>query len=335
MTTTTPHLLVLGGGSFVGAAVVDEARNRGWRVTCLSRGILPLPDDGATITADRTDPTAVAQALAGLRADYIVDTWAGAPSVVAASAAALEHSGARIGYVSTRSVYSAMPDGADETHPTVEADPDAPGRGYAEDKRGGELAWERVFGADRVALFRAGAIVGPRDNHGRLVWWLGRLAEGGQVLAPGPRDRPLQYLDVRDLARFALSALESGRCGPFDTVTESGFATMGSLLEAAAHATHSTAELVWVPADWLLDHGVEPWREVPFWAPAGTAIGGVHTSNPARALAAGLTVRPTSETVNDTWASVRAGLTSPVARAAGLGMSRDRERELLAAWAAR
>src|SRR5580704_12165239 len=53
----------------------------------------------------------------------------------------------------------------------------------AADKRGAELAIEEVFGGDRCLFARPGLILGPRENIGRLPWWLRRVAKGGDVLA--------------------------------------------------------------------------------------------------------------------------------------------------------
>jgi hypothetical protein len=96
-----------------------------------------------------------------------------------------------------------LPPGLDETHPTVEASPDADATGYPQDKRGAELAVEAVFG-DRAVLARAGLILGTYEDVGRLPYWLLRMERGGEVLAPGPADLPLRYVDARDLAAVAV-----------------------------------------------------------------------------------------------------------------------------------
>src|SRR3954447_5095104 len=135
-------LLVLGGTRFVGRAVANDAVARGWDVTVLNRGATADPPDGvATLTADRTSYAEMSDVLGDRSWDVVVDTWAGAPSVVRDAAGLLAERTGRFGYVSTRSVYVWPPaPGADETAPLVDADPDAERRDYAADKRGGELA---------------------------------------------------------------------------------------------------------------------------------------------------------------------------------------------------
>lgn len=335
MTAPVREVLVLGGGSFVGGALAREALGRGWRVTCLSRGLHPLPDGVRAIRADRRDPHATAAALAGLRPELVVDTWDQGPTAVVTTARALAGTGCRYGYVSTRSVYAAWPDGADETAAVVPADPDAASNAYGADKRGGELAAERELGPSRVASFRAGAILGPGENHGRLPWWTTRLRRGGPVLAPGPPGLPLQYVDVRDLAAFAWDALDAGLAGPVDVTCPSGHTTMAGLLTTVRGAAGSDAELVWADPGWLLDHGVRPWSELPLWAPPGHPYGGLHTGDTRRARSAGLRCRPLEETVTDTVRSIDAGRTPPDPVVPGLGMDPAVEARLLEAWGAR
>lgn len=330
--TDVNNVLVLGGASFVGGALAREALSRGWRVTCLSRGRLRLPDGVESVVADRLDQRATKMALSGLAPDLVVDTWDGAPSAVATAAHALATTSCRYGYVSTRSVYAAWPDGADETTPVVAADPDAGSTTYAADKRGAELAAERELGPSRVTHFRAGAILGPGENYGRLPWWLSRLARGGLTLAPGPADLPLQYVDVRDLAGFVWDSLADGTSGAIDTVSESGHTTMGQFLAIAAEVTGSRAELVWIDPDWLLEHGVTPWREIPLWAPRGHPYGGLHTSDTTRARTAGLSCRPAAATIADTWTSIQHGHTPAQPVVSGLGMNETTEARLLAEW---
>ena len=216
-----------------------------------------------TIRGDRLDPASLAP-LREHHWDLVADTWSGAPRAVRDSARALSGHAARYAYISSESVYRPPPSrGADESAPTVAADPDAEATAYPEDKRGGEIAVELAFG-DRALLARAGTILGPYEDVGRLTWWLGRMARGGEVLCPGPPDLPLQYVDARDLAGFVLDAAAAGRWGPFNVVSRRGHATMGSLLQAChAVAGAADATLTWVTPEAIAAAGIEPWTELP------------------------------------------------------------------------
>lgn len=175
---------------------------------------------------------------------------------------------------------------------------------YARLKRGGELAALDVFG-ERALLVRAGLIIGPYENIGRLPWWLSRMARGGPVLAPGPRDLALQYIDVRDLATWILDAAESGLSGPYDLVSPPGHTTMGALLDACAQVAGGVAELRWTAPDAIVAAGIEPWTDLPVWVPPGELYDTVHQGDVSRALATGLSCRPVEETVADTWRWLR------------------------------
>ncbi|MFE7816091.1 SDR family oxidoreductase [Streptomyces sp. NPDC057433] len=303
------RLLVLGGTEFVGRAVVEAALGRGWEVTVFHRGRHAAPVGVRSLLGDRT-------AVDGLAAldesddawDVVVDTWSAAPRAVRDTARLLRDRAGRYVYVSSRSVYAwPAPAGATEAAPVVaDAHADAGRTDYARDKRGGELAVVDAFGADRSVLVRAGLILGPYENVGRLPWWLDRMARGGPVLAPGPRDLPLQYVDVRDLAGWILGAAEQGIGGPYNLTGPQGHATTGTLLEACAEVTGGAAELRWTEPEVILEAGVEPWTQLPVWVPPGSGMhDALHAGDVSRALATGLRCRPVGETVADTWRWLR------------------------------
>ncbi|WP_205614262.1 NAD-dependent epimerase/dehydratase family protein [Streptomyces dangxiongensis] len=299
------RLLVLGGTEFVGRAVVEAALGRGWEVTVLNRGRHPAPPGVRALTGDRT----AADGLAALAADgggwdAVVDTWPGAPRAVDAAARLLRGRAGRYVYVSSRSVYAwPRPRGGTEDAPLVEgAAADAEATDYARDKRGGELAAVGAFGTAGSLLVRAGLILGPYENIGRLPWWLTRVARGGPVLAPGPRGLPIQYVDARDLADWLLGGVERELSGPYNLASPLGHTTTDELLQACLRVTGADAELRWTDPDVILGAGIEPWTELPVWVPPDSELHvAVYGADVSRALATGLVCRPAAETVADTW----------------------------------
>ncbi|WP_454042483.1 NAD-dependent epimerase/dehydratase family protein [Cellulosimicrobium sp. Marseille-Q8652] len=345
----TTRLLVLGGSDFVGRAVVDDALARGWDVTVLNRGTRPVPDAVTALVGDRTRP----DGLDALRSDdvaqkwdVVVDTWSWAPVAVRDAARLLAGripGDSRYVYVSSRSVYAPWtPRGADESAPLVDAHPDEETHDdYARAKRGAEIAAVDALG-DRALLLRAGLILGPRENVGRLPWWLRRVARGGPVLAPGPAELPLQYVDARDLAAFALDAAITGASGPVDVVSAPGHTTMRELLsacvavtaDAAAEAGAAPAELVWVEPDVVERAGIQPWTQLPVWFPPGELHDALHGSDVSRAFSLGLRTRDVRETVRDTWDWLQsldsAGEATPQrADRPGIGLPPELEQEVL------
>ncbi|MFF1690861.1 MULTISPECIES: NAD-dependent epimerase/dehydratase family protein [unclassified Streptomyces] len=303
------RLLVLGGTEFVGRAVAEAAVTRSWDVTVFHRGRHAAPEGVRSLHGDRTlsDTDGGLAALAESEGewDVVVDTWAAAPRVVRDSARLLAGRAGRYVYVSSSSVYAwAPPPGYTEDAPVVDgASPDAEQTDYARDKRGGELAAVAAFGAGRSLLVRCGLILGPYENIGRLPWWLARIARGGPVLAPGPRDLPLQYIDVRDLATWVLDAAQAGLSGPYTVISPSGHTTMGGLLDACVQVTGGDADLRWTAPEVIAAAGIEPWMQLPVWVPPGSDMhAALHSGVVAKAVAAGLRCRPVEETVADTWA---------------------------------
>jgi len=335
----SPSLLVLGGSRFVGHATVAEALARGYDVTIFNRGQTAgaAPAGVTALHGDRLDPASLAP-LADRSFDVVVDTWSGAPVAVHNAASLLaEHAGHYV-YVSSGSVYPPpLEVGLDESAPTVEGDArDTDSDDYARAKRGGEIAATEAFG-ERALLARCGLIIGPREDVGRLPWWLARMARGGEVLAPGPPERPLQFIDARDLARFLLDAAQAGQGGPFNLVSRRGHATTAELLEACRDVTaddrNGGAELCWTAAEVIEASGIEPWTELPLWLPGGTEYEGLLGMDVERAHTAGLRCRPVQDTVADTWAWMRTlGGVSPVREGIPApGVSPERERAALQA----
>jgi 2'-hydroxyisoflavone reductase len=327
------RVLVLGGTDFVGPAVVDAALAHGDEVTIFHRGQTGAAPAGVRVVhGDRTRSSDL-DAVAAEQWDLVVDAWSRAPRVVLESARKLEAGAARYVYVSTVSVYSDVHEGVvNEASPVVDAAADADSTDYAADKRGAELAIESVFGPDRCVFARPGLILGPRENIGRLPWWLRRIAAGGDVLAPGPRDNPLQYIDARDLAAFAIDARLQGAV---NVLSAPGFTTMAELLALCVDVTGSGATLTWVGAEFLLAHKVEPWVELPIWVPPIGDMAGFYTTDASLARRSGLTCRPVRDTVCDTWSWLRDHTEWTQVVAANrtrVGIEPRREAELLAAW---
>lgn len=322
------RLLVLGGTRFVGRAVIEDALSRGWEVTAVHRGLTGSPPAQVqSVIADRRSDTALTDALSdALRDatwDVVVDTWSGAPAIARLSAQLLQGRVGHVGYVSSRSVYE-WGRHVDEHSPVVAGDAAATDGDYAAIKRGAELAIVESF--PDALLCRAGLILGPYEDVGRLPWWLDRIARGGRVLAPGRPLRPLQYVDVRDLAAWLLDGLASALSGPVDVSSPSGHTTTEALLAACRTVTGSDAEFVWVSEADLAAAGVQPWTQLPCWVPESGDSAGFLEADASRAAATGLRCRPVDDTVADTWHWVqRDGLPPPRAdRPVGLPAGLER-----------
>ncbi|MCJ0892402.1 NAD-dependent epimerase/dehydratase family protein [Rhodococcus sp. ARC_M5] len=319
-------LLVLGGSDFVGRTAVERALELEWDVTVLNRGTTASDPRVTRLRGDRRSSDGLDETRE-VYWDIVFDTWSWEPDVVAQSATMLADRVGSYVYVSSRSVYDAPRAGATETWPTVQG----PGEDYARCKLGGEQAAAAAFG-DRALLVRAGLILGPYENIGRLPWWLNRIEHAGDVLAPGPADLTLQYVDARDVVAWSLGAAARGLGGPYDVVSRAGHATMGGVLRACISATRSDARLCWVEPDILSAAGVQPWTELPIWIPPGADHDSLHASDVSKAFAEGLRTRPIEETVADTWEWLQSvnGRTPMRGDRPPVGLPAEREAAILA-----
>jgi 2'-hydroxyisoflavone reductase len=334
------RILVLGGSVFLGRAFALEALRSGHEVTTFNRGITGADVPGVeTIRGDREVTADLDDLVRGQHWDAVVDVCGFTPRVVGESARRLTGHADSYLFVSSISAIRDWPaEPVDESSPLHECPPDAgPDDGdYGVLKAGCERAVEAEFGG-RVLIISPGLILGPHENVGRLPWWLRRIARGGQVLAPGDPDRELQVIDARDIAAFGVAQIVAGSTGRFLASGVRGNTTFGGLLSDCITVTGSDAELVWVDNQFLVEHDVEEWTELPTWTTGGPETAGVWLPSSKQALAAGLRCRPVIDTVRDTWAWVASG--GAVVLAAyrsmpALGINPGKERALLAAWVA-
>lgn len=318
-------LLVLGGTLFLGRHVVEEALAAGHEVTMFTRG-RTNPDlfpEAEHLGGDRDEGL---DALHGGSWDGVVDTSGYVPRVLRQSAELLRDSVGRYVFVSSVSVYADMSRPIDESSPlAVLNDPfseDHRGPDYGPLKAACEHVVEEVYG-ERGTSVRAGLIVGPHDPTERFTYWPRRLAEGGDVLAPGVPERRVQIIDVRDLAGWLVELAQRGPGGPVNATGPAEPLTMGDALARIAAAVDGDVRLQWVDDEAVLAAGVEPWSELPLWLP-GEDYAELMKVDIAKAIAAGLTFRPLEQTAVDTLAWSRAaGPQRPT-------LTREKERELLA-----
>ncbi|MBO0882909.1 MAG: NAD-dependent epimerase/dehydratase family protein, partial [Mycobacterium sp.] len=293
------RLLVLGGSRFLGRAIVEAAIASGIDITCFRRGTTTLRQPVHLVRGDRTCRADVAQLAAAGHWDAVIDTAAYIPGEVRDLAIALKPVVGRYVLISTVAAYKQWPaEPTSEQSPLYECPPDAHQEDvtYGALKAGCETAVREVFGADRTAILRPGAILGPHDYLGRLPWWLRRIERGGRVLAPGNPERTIQPIDVRDVAEFAIRT--AARLSGTFNVAGSGRDTMSDLLVACRVVTASDAELEWVTDEkWLAAQGLKPWTDLPLWR----IERGVWQVDCTRAQQAGLRARPILDTVESTW----------------------------------
>ena len=328
------ELLVVGGTRFVGRFIVAAAMERGVSVTLFHRGNHPdVFPELPTIVGDRDVPGELAQ-LGERRWDAVIDTCGYRPEQVRSLLDVLEGD-PHYTFISSVSVYGDVLDGPPNEDAQLASplyDEELTGATYAGLKVGCEQV--AIDGATNVLIIRPGLVAGPWDPTDRFTYWCVRASAGGPVLAPEAPDLEVQWIDARDLGDFVAASSAAGRTGRFNVVTPPGRDTLGGLL-AAADSTGRAApaddplEVVWADEDFLAEHDVAPWSDLPLWLTSEQRPL-MRTSND-RAAAAGLSCRPTAQTVQDTLAWFRTERGDETLKA---GLDRERELALIERWKA-
>ena len=312
------RVLVLGGTKFLGRAFVDAALERGHTLTLFNRGETN-PDLFPDVEQLRGDRSGDLSPLAGRVFDAIVDPSGYVPAVVRASAELLGDCGQYV-FVSSVSVYANFSTPPNEESLVAElgaASADELASDYSNYGALKALCEQAVWDIFREhsLIVRPGLIAGPHDPTGRFTYWAHRLERGGEILAPGPPERRAQFVDVRDLAGWMVRCVERRVTGVFNATNEG--VAWGKLLAGA--------DVTWVSDDHLAAHEVGEWMELPLWL-GDPDWAGMHRTDVSRAISEGLRFRPVAETI-----AAAAGAVA----VEGVGLTPEREAELLAAWRSR
>jgi 2'-hydroxyisoflavone reductase len=335
------RILILGGTRFIGLHMTALATQRGHEVTFFNRGRTKV-DRFPAIERIKGDRNGEIDGLKGRKWDVVIDNSGYVPRHVRLSAELLAPNVRQYVFTSSISVYpdfsvprdenSPVGKLADESTETVDGDTYGPLKALC------EQAAERAM-PGRTTIIRPGLIVGPDDNTDRFTYWPARAARGGEFIAPGaPRD-PFQVIDARDLAEFTLGAIEKNITGVFNLVSDVNGFKFGELTDACIASAGRQARpaeaprATFIPAEFLEEHKVAPWSEMPVWLPAkGEEAAFAATSN-AAAVRQGLKITALAKTVDDTLAW-HLGRPAEEREKLKAGIAADKEAAVLAAWKA-
>jgi 2'-hydroxyisoflavone reductase len=339
------RILILGGAGLTGPHQVRYALSRGHSVTLFNRGRTPLPPDLAGVEQLQGDRAAGdLRALQGRTWDVCIDNPTTFPAWARDSARQLAGHVDRYIFISTISVYADLrqpPTESSALHAYEGADP------YAETMDTVRASGFELYGPLKVlserevqrqfpsasAIVRPGLIVGPGDGTDRFTYWPLRVRRGGEVLAPGTPQDPVQVIDARDLAEWTIRLAEQRATGVFNATGPAEPLTFEAMLETIRRTVDAQATFTWVPASLLEAQKVAPWSDMPAWVPTDGEAGAMMRAEIRPALDTGLTFRPLAETVRDTLAWFD---TLPAERQATLraGLAAERENAVLEAWKA-
>jgi 2'-hydroxyisoflavone reductase len=333
------RILILGGTGFTGPYQVRYALSRGHKVTTFNRGKThpgELPNEVEQLIGDRNGKL---DALKGRQWDAVIDNPTTLPAWVRDAAQILKGNVEQYVFISTVSVYGEVKTGPDENAPTEKYEGADPYKETLEAMKAGgfktygplkalsEREVEKWF-PGKTLIIRPGLIVGPRDETDRFTYWPVRIDRGGEVLAPGSPDDPVQFIDARDLAEWTIRMVETRETGVYNVTGPAKPLGIGGMLDGIKAALKPDAKFTWVSEEFLTGQKVEPWSDMPVWTGKDS---GLARAKIDRALSKGLTFRPLAETARDTLASFKS---LPQDRQSKLraGLTPEREAEVLAAW---
>ena len=293
------RLLILGGTGYIGPHLVRHAISRGHAITIFTRGRRDgeLPNGVTRLVGDRNGQL---DALAGGKWDAVIDDSATNPDWVKQSTALLKDSVGRYLFTSSTGVYypylKAKADESIQPHSdTIDAKDSEETYGVQKTKCEAEVM--RVFG-NRGLVVRPTYIVGPGDTSDRFPYWADRLPKGGEILAPGRKEDPVQWIDVRDLVAFYVKLVEDQRTGVFNGVAAASTVSSRVFYEVTLRTLNPKATMVYVDDYQLLQtNGIE--AAVPWIMNSGNNLHATSIAS-SKSAAAGLRTRPLTETLLDT-----------------------------------
>jgi 2'-hydroxyisoflavone reductase len=333
------RILILGGTGFTGPYQVKYALSRGHKVTTFNRGKThpgELPNEVEQLIGDRNGQL---DALKDRQWDVVIDNPTTLPAWVRDAAQILKGNVDRYIFISTISVYGEVKSGVDESAPTEKyegADPyketleamKASGfKTYGPLKALSEKEAEKWF-PGKALIIRPGLIVGPRDETDRFTYWPVRIDRGGEVLAPGSPNDPVQFIDARDLAEWTIRMAENREAGIYNATGPAKPLGVGAMLDGIKDALKSNAKFTWVDEDFLTQQKVEAWSDMPVWTGKDS---GLARTKIDQAMAKGLSFRPLAETARDTLAWFKSQSQDRQSHLKA-SLTSEREAEVLAAW---
>lgn len=286
------RILVLGGTSFVGRAIVEDALRTGAEVSLFSRGKTgpDLFTDLTRLIGDRDSGD-----YAALRTgswDAVVDVSGYVPRHVGQAMDALGERAGRYVFISSHAVYQLDGIGPGSTEDTPRRPP----------VRDTEELTDATYGPLKVAceddvlarygakatIVRPGKVAGPHDPQRGFTYWVRRAAQGGRVALPGDPQQPVQVIDSRDLARLVVRLVTDDRPGAFHAVGPADPVTLGRLIQTCARVANTEVEIVPVPRN-----------TAPALFPLVRTNWPSQQRSPARARAAGMPATPLEVTAVD------------------------------------
>lgn len=233
--------------------------------------------------------------------DAIIDTSGHIPRLVRDSSKLLTNSTKHYTFISTIGVYKDFDtQKIDEKYPVAKLE-DENSEEITEKNYGAlKASCEKIIQShfpDRCLIIRPGLIVGPLDPTNRFSYWPIRIKKGGEILAPGSPAQLLQFIDVRDLAKWVVTMIEKQAIGVYNATGPANPMSFVELLRECQSISNCESTFTWVSEDFLIEQEIQDWVELPLWLSYKRNMPGFLNVSIEKAIQAGLTLRPVSETI--------------------------------------
>ena len=124
---------------------------------------------------------------------------------------------------------------------------------------------------------------------------------------------------------------EAGARGVYNAAGPKNTFTRGEMIAACLAAAGNGATPVWLPWDFLAEHEVTPWQDMPLCLNPELAPDDLYATDSSKAYDAGLSIRSLTETAKDTLA----WLLEDPDRKLATGLALAKAEAVLAAWNAK
>lgn len=301
-------ILILGGTSYLGPHQVAYAISQGHQVSIFTRG--------KTIPSINTDAFKKVEHLIGDREnnltalenrkwDVVIDNSGRKVEWTKATANLLKDNVGQYIYISSTGVYYPYLTAIDDSkEPVLEIPENATELeryeyDYGVMKAKSELAAIDIFGKDNVTVIRPTYMLGPGDKTDRFIHWPLRLQQGGNVLVPGKKDDLVQHIDIRDVAEWSIKLAENKTSGTFNAVGPKSQQTILDYVIEASKAFDNKSTFTLVDDYDFLEKN-DMYFQIPWLMADKDHYGSARIDN-QKAIANGLTYRPTKLTVKDVY----------------------------------
>jgi nucleoside-diphosphate-sugar epimerase len=257
------RVLVIGGTQFIGKLLVKKLLGAGHEVTILHRRAEhPFGRRVRNLIADRNDPAALKQALAGQRFEAVYDIaydWERGtnPQQVEAAAKSVQGDIARYIFMSSVAAYG---DGLNHAEDDPLASDMHPNE-YVRNKAGSERALFRMYHESRfpVVTMRPPYVYGPENPFYREAFFWDRILLDRPIIIPGDGNRLMQFSFVNDLVEACFSALTRHTApGRAFNVADEKPLTQVEVVNEFAKAAGKQATIIRVPREIIVKSGGNP-----------------------------------------------------------------------------